>query len=278
MEFSVTQKERLANLGADPSRVFVEFNDVAERDAAYGMMERQLSKEHREGIADLLDNKRLPAAARVAVDLERWLIEAEGFTKVTTPTIIPASMLDKMTISEDSPLRDQVFFVEDGRCLRPMLAPGLYEVMRELKRITGKTVKIFEAGSCFRKDSQGSKHLAEFTMLNMVELGGVRDGGQMARLKSLASSAMEAVGINDYRLINEDSAVYGETLDIVCGEIEVASASFGPHRLDDAWGIFDVWTGIGFGIERLAMVREGKNSIKQVGRSTSFLDGWSLKV
>ena len=268
----------MTNLGADPSRLSPDFTDAAERDAAYRVFERQLSKENREGIADLLENKHIPAAARVVRDMERWLIEKEGFTKVTTPTIIPASMLDRMTINEGSSLREQVFFLEDGRCLRPMLAPGLYEVMRELKRITGRTVRIFEVGSCFRKDSQGSRHLSEFTMLNLVELDGVRDGEQMERLAALASSAMGAVGISDFRLQDEGSAVYGETLDIVCGETEVASGSFGPHKLDAEWGIFDVWTGIGFGIERLAMIREGKNSVRQVGRSTGFLDGWSLKV
>jgi len=276
--FTVAQKERLTNLGAEPSGMSAEFGDAALRDKAYKALESSLAGENRAGLESLLRDRRHTAADNVASILENWLIEEEGFTKVSTPTVIPYSMLDRMTVTEDSSLRSQVYDVGGGRCLRPMLAPGLYEVMRELLRITGKTVRIFETGSCFRRDSKGATHLSEFTMLNFVELAGVENGGQVDRLKSLAASAMAALGIQDYEFAEEKSVVYGVTLDVVSHGIEVASGSFGPHVLDDAWGIFDTWTGFGFGIERLAMIRSGRHSVSQVGRSTSFLDGWSLRV
>jgi len=37
-------------------------------------------------------------------------------------------------------------------------------------------------------------------MLNLVELAGVKEGEQMARLEALAHGAMEAVGIDHYEI------------------------------------------------------------------------------
>jgi len=211
-------------------------------------------------------------------DLSGWLTESESFTRVSTPTIISTAMLDKMTITADNPLREQVYFVSGNKCLRPMLAPNLYVVMRELRRITKDPVRIFEVGSCFRKESNTSQHLSEFTMLNLVELGGVEDGEQMERLKILAEGAMNAVGISDYSLSTECSTVYTETLDIVHEDVEIASGSYGPHKLDENWGVFDTWVGIGLGIERIAMIKSGCNSITKLGRSINALDGATLRI
>ena len=159
-----------------------------------------------------------------------------------------------------------------------MLAPNLYEVMRDLHRITRGPVRIFEAGSCFRKESQGAQHLNEFTMLNLVELDGVAEGQQMERLRQLATGAMEALGMDDYQLVEEESEVYGTTLDIEVEGVEIASGAFGPHFLDEKWGIFQPWVGIGFGIERIAMIKGGYRTIKRVGKSISFLDGSPLHL
>ena len=52
-----------------------------------------------------------------------------------------------------------------------MLAPNLYTLLRRLGRIWSRPFGIFEVGPCFRRDSKGSRHLNEFTMLNLVELG-----------------------------------------------------------------------------------------------------------
>jgi phenylalanyl-tRNA synthetase alpha chain len=187
-------------------------------------------------------------------------------------------MLDKMSVTEENHLRDQVFWIDKNKCLRPMLAPNLYVAMRELHRITNKPVRIFEAGSCFRKESQGARHLNEFTMLNCVEYAASRNGEQMDDLTRLAKAAMAFLGIEEYELVAERSAVYGETLDIVASGVELASGSYGPHRLDAAWGVFEPWVGIGFGIERIALVKGNHNTIKRVGRSVTFIDGMPLSV
>ena len=197
---------------------------------------------------------------------------------MVTPTIITASMLEKMTITKDHPLTNQVFWLDSKRCLRPMLAPNLYTVMRDLYKITKEPVRIFEVGSCFRKESQGAQHMNEFTMLNLVEYAGVEDGMQMDRLKSLAQGAMKALSIDDYMLDIEKSEVYGETIDIVRDDMELASGAYGPHFLDTKWGVFETWVGIGFGIERVAMSMGNYRTIKRVGKSISYLDGSPLNL
>ena len=118
----------------------------------------------------------------------------------------------------------------------------------------------------------------EFTMLNLVELDGVKEGQQLDRLRQLANGAMAALGITDYQLVEEESEVYGTTMDIEIDGLEIASGAFGPHFLDEKWGIFQPWVGIGFGIERIAMIKGGYRTIKRVGKSVSFLDGSPLHL
>lgn len=118
----------------------------------------------------------------------------------------------------------------------------------------------------------------EFMMLNLVELDSVREGEQMERLEYLAHSAMKAVGIDNYELVKESSGVYIETLDIVADGVEMASGAYGPHPLDAAWGIFQPWVGIGLGLERVAMVKGGYQTIKRTGKSVAYVNGIPLKL
>ena len=118
----------------------------------------------------------------------------------------------------------------------------------------------------------------EFTMLNLVELDTVKDGGQMERMETLAKGAMDAVGINHYEIVRESSGVYNETLDIVVDGVELASGAYGPHPLDANWGIFEPWVGIGLGLERVAMVKGEYQTIKRAGKSIAYVDGIPLKL
>lgn len=277
VNFSQTQRERLKELGLKESQINECFENLEAANNKYRKLEKEYSKKNRTVLKEFLNVEHETLVEKISSNLKSWLIK-EGYSKVSTPTIINSRMLDKMTVTSDKPLRNQVFWVENNKCLRPMLAPNLYVVMRELRRITNDPVKIFEIGSCFRKESQGSKHMNEFTMLNFVNLGGVEEGMQMDELERMAKGSMEALGIENYELQKESSTVYEETLDIVVGDVELASGSFGPHKLDANWGIFDTWVGIGFGIERIAYIKGGYETIARVGRSTNFLDGSTLSV
>jgi len=275
---TITQKQRLVELSAQKDDISAVFSTKSERDAFFKEKEKFYREQNRRRIFEVLEQNYRPLLLDVEEILSGWLIREHGFTRVVTPTIITADMLTRMTIGAGHPLAGQVFWIEGNRCLRPMLAPNLYEVMGRLRKITRQPVRIFECGSCFRKESQGAHHLNEFTMLNLVELASVPEGGQMGRLKELACGAMNALNITGYKLITEKSEVYGETLDVVANGEELASGAYGPHPLDDNWQITDTWVGIGFGLERISMAKAGYKSIRRVGRSLNYLDGASLSI
>lgn len=276
--FSVTQRQRLTELNADEELAGQEFESREDRNKSFKELEKNLVKRSKLKLKELMHETHTPLTLKIENDLSNWLTDEEGFTRVETPIIIPYEKLEKMNIYEDHHLWQQIFKVDKTKALRPMLAPNLYDVMRELHRISKEPVKIFEIGSCFRRESQGAQHMNEFTMLNLVELAGVEDGKQMEKLEYFAHSAMKAVGIDKYTLEKESSGIYIETLDIMADGVEIASGSFGPHSLDANWGIFDTWVGIGLGIERIAMVKGEYQTIKRAGKSISYVDGIPLKL
>ena len=277
IKLTITQKQRLTELSAPANKLNETFSNTRERDIFFKEQERLYIEQNRQILSDLLDNRHVLRFTEIETALSDRLVGL-GFTKVITPTIITKEMLSKMSINEEHPLLKQVFWLDDKRCLRPMHAPNLYTLMGKLRKIQREPVRIFECGSCFRKESQGSVHLNEFTMLNLVELGGVKDGGQKERFKELACEMMEAAGIEKYDLVTEHSEVYGETMDILINGEEVASGASGPHPLDDNWRINDPWVGIGIGIERLTMVKSGFENIRRIGRGLQYLDGASLNL
>jgi pyrrolysyl-tRNA synthetase-like protein len=277
IEPTETQKQRLRELGADRSAEKEVFNSVQERDAGFRIIESRLITQERRRLRDLPDAHRRPALCRMEEALTRKLVE-QGFVQVVTPIIITGGSLQKMSIAPGHPLADQVFWLSRSTCLRPMLAPNLYYLLRRLVRLWKKPIRIFEVGPCFRKDSKGRQHLNEFTMLNLVELGLPLER-RLDRINELASMLMEAAGIARHRMVSQPSEVYGETLDVESDAgIELCSSAMGPHPLDDAWGIADTWVGLGLGLERLIMARDGYENIQRAGRSLMYLDGSRLNV
>jgi phenylalanyl-tRNA synthetase alpha chain len=270
-----TQKQRLRELGVDASLEEKVFSSIQERDASFKMMEKELIEEGKQRLQNLRKHHRRPAICQIEGILINKLVD-EGFVQVVTPIIMTKGFLEKMSITAEHSLVDQVFWLNKNNCLRPMLAPNLYYLLKRLVRLWEKPIRIFEVGPCFRKDSKGSRHLNEFTMLNLVELGLPLES-RLERLKELVSLLMRAVGINEYQLVSKSSEVYGETIDVMT-DTELCSAAMGPHSLDDAWGIVDSWVGLGFGLERLVMVKQGCQNIQRVGRSLIYLDGVRLNI
>lgn len=220
-------------------------------------------------IKGMIESPSRHCLTQLEADISKVLI-SKGFIEVRTPSIISIAALEKMTITPDHPLYKQVFFIDKKRCLRPMLAPNLYYVMRKLRDHTDGPVKIFEIGSCFRKESHSGEHLEEFTMLNLVEMGPDRDATEA--LKEYIDDVMGVTGL-EYTLSREESDVYKETLDVMIGDTEVSSGAVGPHVLDPAHDVYEPWSGVGFGLERLLMLMNEKGSVKKTGRSLSYLNG-----
>jgi phenylalanyl-tRNA synthetase alpha chain len=277
MTWSEIQTRRLKALGADGAQLSKGFEDEDQRDRAFQLLEADLAGESRRKLQELRFVHRRPGLCRLETDLVEALTGA-GFVQLSTPTILARGLLAKMGVTERHPLFEQVFWLDGDRCLRPMLAPHLYYVVKDLLRLWESPVGIFEVGSCFRKESQGARHANEFTMLNLCEFGLPLED-RVRRLRELADLVMEASGIQEYRLQEEHSTIYGETVDVVSREdLELGSGAMGPHPLDHAWRITDPWVGIGFGLERLLMALNGGDSIGKMGRSLSFLDGIPLNL
>ncbi|MGD8261988.1 MAG: pyrrolysine--tRNA(Pyl) ligase large subunit [Desulfobacterales bacterium] len=272
------QHKRLIELAADGSDLKRRFDGAAVRDKAFQQIEKQLVNIQRMKLNEFREVYRRPKLCRLESRLTDILIQND-FVQVATPTILSKGLLAKMGIDENHPLTPHIFWLGDNRCLRPMLAPHLYFVLKDLLRLWEKPIRIFEIGMCFRKESQGAQHSNEFTMLNLVEMG-LGEEGRLDRLKQLAALVAETSGVNDYFFQPESSAVYGETTDILAGgdRVEIGSAAMGPHLLDRAWQITDAWVGIGFGLERLLMVAENSKSLKKMGKSLAYLDGIRLNI
>lgn len=267
--------QRLRELNAPESVLSKQFSGSEERNRNFLTFEQNLVRQSQRNLQDLRIKRRRPRLCELEDSLIKALMK-QDFVQVITPLLISKDSLAKMSIESDHDLFKQVFWVEEKKCLRPMLAPNLYFLLRELANIWEKPVRIFEVGPCFRKDTKGRRHMNEFTMLNLVELG-LPLTQRIERLEELATLIMETCGIKEFRFASHQSEVYGETIDVL-SDFEVASGALGPHPLDSNWGITDPWIGIGFGLERLLMVRENFQNIQRAGRALVYLDGERLNI
>ncbi len=276
--WSETQRSRLKALGADEHVLEIDFETEDQRDSAFHKRVKTLTRKCREELHQFREDVRRPFLCRLEQRLAERLA-AEAFVQVSTPLIMSKGHLRRMGIDADHELHQQIFWADPKRCFRPMLAPHLYFVSKDLLRLWPRPVRLFEIGPCFRKESQGAQHMNEFTMLNLVEYGTPTEE-RRRRLEELAGIVMETAGVADYCIERDQSEVYGETTDILAGpdRLEVASAALGPHPLDEAWGVSETWVGLGFGLERLVMTGQGFDTLKKCGRSLSYLNGMPLNV
>jgi len=278
ISWTETQLARLKELGAAEEDLASGSGTDKERDTAFQVLEKRLVRSERQKLDELRAGPRRPRLCRLESRLAE-VLNASGFVQVTTPTIMSRALLAKMSIGDHHPLTSQIFWLDKDRCLRPMLAPHLYFLLKDLLRLWEKPVRIFEIGSCFRRESQGRRHTNEFTMLNLVEMG-LEESGRQTRLEEMAALVTKTAGVNEFVFERVESTVYGETIDILAGEnrMEIGSSAMGPHLLDQAWQITDAWVGIGFGLERLLMVAEGIKSVGRLGRGLGYLDGIRLNI
>jgi pyrrolysyl-tRNA synthetase-like protein len=273
--WTTSQKQRLRELNAAELVLSKQFLNFEERNKNFFKVEQNLVRQSQQNLEVIRTQRRRPRLCELEDSLVQELVK-QSFVQVMTPILMAKESLAKMSIEPDHELFDQVFWVDDKKCLRPMLAPNLYFLLRELMNVWEKPVRIFEVGPCFRKDTKGRHHMNEFTMLNLVELG-TPEAKRKERLEELAAIIMKSSGIKKFSFMTHRSEVYGETLDVL-SDIEVASGAMGPHPLDSNWGISDPWVGLGFGLERLLMVRENFQNIQRAGRALVYLDGERLNI
>jgi phenylalanyl-tRNA synthetase alpha chain len=271
VNFSDNQIERLIYLGEKRSNLI----NIA--DDSFQRIEKNAVRRNKNILENYLEITHEPQMEILKKRLREALYK-NNFSEVQTPTIIPKNYLEKMTVDEFSPLWNQVFRVDKNLFLRPMLAPGLYDVSRKLIGLMPLPLRIFEIGTCYRKESEGKNHLREFTMLNLVEWGTPLDE-RSERLRFFGQMIMDAAGIENYHFEDENSVVYGDGTDITDSNgVELASSSFGPHSLDNAWKMTCSWVGIGFGLERILASKNDCENIQRYARSVSYLDGAALDI
>jgi phenylalanyl-tRNA synthetase alpha chain len=273
-----TQARRLKELDASESELGKIFENESSREQAYQQLEKKRVTRQRRRLKEFREIHMRPALCRLESKLVDVLVN-QGFAQVTTPIMMSRGLLKKMSIDSQHPLSSQIYWLDKNKCLRPMLAPHLYYVLVDLLRLWDKPVRIFEVGPCFRKESHGSQHSSEFTMLNLVEMGLPAESRE-ERIREIGALVTEAAGVSDYRFETVTSEIYGDTIDIVAGKdnIEIGSAAMGPHPLDRPWKISETWMGIGFGLERLLMTAENTRNLAKLGRSITYLDGIRLNI
>lgn len=283
MNWTDEQNKRLVDLGADPETLAAEYETVSERNQAFQKIENRLARTTADRIRHHLAEVRRPESVALREKLAAALVE-DGFTEVETPLTVSRAHLERMGLTDDHSLNKQIFWLDKNKAMRPMLAPNLYYLLVDLLRLAPHPVRIFEIGPCMRKETQGARHAAEFTMLNLVEMGLPLEQ-RRPRLEYLARLVVKAAGlpVDECRLVAEDSTVYGETMDVESPEgLELASTAMGPHSLDAPWGIDVPWIGLGFGLERLVMARAAGRGVTlnpvRAGRSLVYLNGFRLNV
>jgi phenylalanyl-tRNA synthetase alpha chain len=273
-----TQARRLNELDASEAELSKTFQDESSREQAYQQLEKKRVAQQRRRLKEFREIHLRPALCRLESKLVEVLVN-QGFAQVSTPIMMSRGLLKKMSIDEQHPLSSQIYWLDKNKCLRPMLAPHLYYVLVDLLRLWDKPVRVFEVGPCFRKESHGSQHSSEFTMLNLVEMGLPAESRE-DRIREMGALIAEAAGVRNYRFENVTSEIYGATVDIEAGgdNLEIGSAAMGPHRLDRPWKINETWIGIGFGLERLLMTAENNRNLAKFGRSLAYLDGIRLNL
>ena len=263
-KFSPSQKKRLEAL-----MVSDEYDlDNPDLLPEFAALEAELTARRKQELCDIYENSREHMLAKLERDISAFLI-SKGFIEIKSSLLIPEEYIIRMGIDKDVELSKQVFRTDDGQCLRPMLAPVLYNYLRRLDKILPDPIKIFEIGPCYRKESDGSSHLEEFTMVNFCQMG---EGSTRENLVQLIDEFLTHLGIS-YKIEGDECMVYGATLDVMHGDLELSSAVVGPVPMDIDWGVNKPWIGAGFGLERLLKVRHNFKNIKRGSRSEFYYNG-----
>ncbi|MHC1576465.1 MAG: pyrrolysine--tRNA(Pyl) ligase [Methanosarcinaceae archaeon] len=232
-------------------------------------LESMLIKRRKDDLRKVYEESREDHLGKLERTITEFFVE-RGFLEVKAPIMIPLEYIERMGIEKEDPLFQQIFRIEGtNMCLRPMLAPGLYDCLHKFDNVLPDPVRIFEIGPCYRKESEGKEHLEEFTMLNFCQMG---SRSTRENLVGIIDEFLEYLGV-EYEVVADSCMVYGDTIDVMHGDLEISSAVVGPIPQDMDWGVNKPWIGAGFGLERLLKVKHDYKNIKRASRSGSYYNG-----
>lgn len=261
-EFTQSQLDRLETL------VFSGDKTSLDTRMSFRELESELLARRKEDLKRIYVEERENNLGKLERDITKFFVE-RGFLEIKSPILIPVEYVERMGIDNDTELSKQVFRVDKNLCLRPMLAPSLYNYLHKLDKVLPDPIRIFEIGPCYRKESDGKDHLEEFTMLNFCQMG---SNCSREDLEIIIREFLDYLEI-DFKIVGDSCMVYGETLDVMHGNLELSSAVVGPIPLDREWGINKPWIGAGFGLERLLKVMHNFKNVKRAARSESYYNG-----
>jgi len=198
VSWSDIQRERLRALGAVAATIEAQFDDVSSRNTAFQRFEKELVTEQKRRLQELRDGarrtkleqkRRLQELRDGARRTKLSLLESRltgalvdnGFVQVATPIIMSKGLLARMSIDEGHPLSSQVFWLDDKTCLRPMLAPHLYYVLKDLLRLWEKAF-VGETGPHLRGRVVFSQGIVGGAALHRVHHAQPRGNGIGARV------------------------------------------------------------------------------------------------
>ncbi|QLC48942.1 pyrrolysine--tRNA(Pyl) ligase [Methanolobus zinderi] len=262
-QFTQSQKNRILSL-LGPGEMI----SFSKEKRSFAELESVLSTERKKDIRQMYEDSRENLLGKLERTITEFFVDM-GFLEVKSPILIPFEYMERMGVGEDKKLSEQIFRVGDNMCLRPMLAPGLYNHLRKFDNVLPDPVRIFEIGPCYRKESDGSSHLEEFTMLNFCQMG---SRCTREELEFIIDEFLNFLDI-DYEIVADSCMVYGETMDVMHKNLELSSAVVGPIPMDMDWGVDKPWIGAGFGLERLLKVKHDFKNIKRAARSESYYNG-----
>ena len=267
-EFTPLQKNRILSL-LGPGEMI----SFSKEKRSFAELESTLTLQRKKDIREMYEDSRENLLGKLERTITEFFVDM-GFLEVKSPILIPFEYMERMGVGEDKKLSEQIFRVGDNMCLRPMLAPGLYNHLRKFDNVLPDPVRIFEIGPCYRKESDGNSHLEEFTMLNFCQMGSncTRD-----ELEYLIKELLDFLGI-EFEIVADSCMVYGDTIDVMHKNMELSSAVVGPVPMDMDWGVNKPWIGAGFGLERLLKAKHDFKNIKRAARSESYYNGISINL
>jgi len=162
--FTRSQLDRLETLLSPQDKIFLN------EGISFKELESELLARRKDDLKQIYAGGEENYLGKLERDITRFFVD-RGFLEIKSPILIPPEYVERMGIDKDSELSKQVFRVDKNLCLRPMLAPNLYNYLRKLGKVLPDPVKIFEIGPCYRKEPDGKEHQEEFTILNFCQMG-----------------------------------------------------------------------------------------------------------
>jgi pyrrolysyl-tRNA synthetase len=266
--FTQSQKDRIVSLlGPD------EMISFSKEKRSFQELEVTLINKRKEDLREVYEDSRENLLGKLERQITEFFVD-RGFMEIKSPILIPFEYMERMGVGEDTKLSQQIFRVDENMCLRPMLAPGLYNYLYKFDKVLPDPIRIFEIGPCYRKESDGKSHLEEFTMLNFCQMG---SKCTRENLILLIQDFLDFLNI-EHKIVSDSCMVYGETIDVLHKDMELSSAVVGPIPQDIDWGINKPWMGAGFGLERLLKVMHNFKTIKRAARCENYYNGISTNL